>query len=113
MNLNRRKLGEIAEDRVADWLKANGWTLIARRFSTHHGELDIIALDGEEFVIVEVKSRLDGASPEDSMSVAKMASLHRAVSEYFVKAEESRPYRIDLAAVDGAGIRLTTLFPEP
>ena len=44
---NLRQLGAEAEDRAATYLLGLGYTLVTRRFKAAHGEIDLVALDGE------------------------------------------------------------------
>ncbi len=66
----RRSLGARGERDAVRLLVRQGYRLLARNWKVKAGELDIVALDGEEVVFVEVKSRrvkppgarFDGAS---------------------------------------------------
>lgn len=61
MTATRRRLGRTAEDLVAGRLVGAGWELLERNARTRHGELDIVALDGEALVFVEVKAGRAGS----------------------------------------------------
>jgi putative endonuclease len=50
-------LGRRGEDEVAAYLTALGWRVVDRNWRCASGEIDIVALDGGELVIVEVKTR--------------------------------------------------------
>ena len=50
-------LGRRGEQLVADHLEAAGWTIVDRNWRCSTGEIDIVALDGRDLVIVEVKTR--------------------------------------------------------
>lgn len=50
-------LGRRGEQLVADHLQALGWTIVDRNWRCRIGEIDIVALDGRELVVVEVKTR--------------------------------------------------------
>jgi putative endonuclease len=55
----RHALGLAVEEAVAAWLGTAGWTLVARRVrSTAGGEVDIVAIDRDDFLVaVEVRAR--------------------------------------------------------
>jgi putative endonuclease len=55
----RHRLGLAAEEAVARWLTAAGWTIVGRRVrSDEGGETDLIALDRDRaLVAVEVRAR--------------------------------------------------------
>ena len=106
MDINRREQGRRAEDEAAEFLRSKGMTIVTRRFKCRAGELDLIALDGELLVFVEVKQRLSGGNPEESVGPKKRAQLHKSANEYLEKmGEPAREYRIDLVAIDASGIR--------
>ncbi|MFZ5731933.1 MAG: YraN family protein [Pseudomonadota bacterium] len=49
--------GITAESRAAAWLIAKGYRILARRFRTPHGEIDIVARRRNLIAFVEVKAR--------------------------------------------------------
>lgn len=99
--------GFLAEDSAADYLVQIGYTIVTRRFKCRHGELDIVALDGETLVFVEVKERrAPGWSPEEGVDRKKVEALCAASEEYLWKmGETSRTVRFDLVAIDSDGLR--------
>lgn len=50
-------LGRHGEDAAARLLTSEGLTLVARNWRCGEGELDLVAVDGADLVIVEVKTR--------------------------------------------------------
>jgi putative endonuclease len=56
MSRNSVSLGKEGENRAVQALQAAGMSIIARNFRSSHGEIDIIALDGETLVFAEVKA---------------------------------------------------------
>lgn len=57
MPSTRQKLGFWAESVAADFLRAKGYSIIARHVTGQYGEIDILAKDHEMLVAVEVKAR--------------------------------------------------------
>jgi putative endonuclease len=51
------RLGISAESRAATYLMAKGYRIVARRWKSSVGEIDIIARRGRTLVFVEVKAR--------------------------------------------------------
>jgi putative endonuclease len=51
------RTGLSAESRAAAYLMAKGYRILARRFRTPHGEIDIVARRRELLAFVEVKAR--------------------------------------------------------
>ena len=58
--MQRQALGKYGEDLAVEELERRGYAILARRYRTRHGEIDIVARDGETMVFVEVKARADG-----------------------------------------------------
>ena len=102
-----RRLGADAEDRAADFLIEKGFTIITRRYKARHGEIDLVALDGDVLVVVEVKERTKpGYVPEESVSVMKAQRLGLAAAEYVRKnGALDREIRFDLVCFDPGGVR--------
>ncbi len=58
----RRCLGARAEDLCAGTLENRGWRILDRNWRIRLGEVDIVALEGNELVMVEVKALRVGNS---------------------------------------------------
>ena len=100
---NRQSLGQLGEDLACAELERRGYAIVARRFRTRLGEIDIVATDGETLVFVEVKARAtrtcgggaEAVTPYKQWRVARMAA------EYLVRRGlHDRPCRFDVVAVD-------------
>jgi putative endonuclease len=104
---NLRALGASAENRAADFLLSKGYTIVTRRFTTRKGEIDIVALDGDELVFVEVKLRMaPGYSPEEAVGPKKLKSLRAAADAYLSEfGSLDQSHRFDLVAIDQGGVR--------
>jgi putative endonuclease len=74
-------LGISAESRAAAWLIAHGYRILARRFKSPLGEIDIIAARRRTLIFVEVKARatLDAAAeavtPRQQQRIAGAAEI--------------------------------------
>ena len=55
----RIALGKLGEDLAVRELECRGYEILARRYRTRAGEIDVIARDGPATVFVEVKARED------------------------------------------------------
>ena len=96
------ELGRRAEDRAADHIeKSLGWKLLGRNIVNPYGELDIVALDGGELVIVEVRCRTLGEvqSSLDSVGPRKLRHLVNAGRAQADRMGWTGPWRIDLIAI--------------
>ena len=102
-----RRVGQDAEDRAAEFLIAKGLTLVTRRYTVRQGEIDLVALDGDEIVFVEVKLRnTPDYVPEEAVGPKKLLRLRRAADRYLMETGGlDRPHRFDIVAIDRSGIR--------
>ncbi|MFH2204096.1 MAG: YraN family protein [Elusimicrobiota bacterium] len=108
MTMRRALLGKWGEDRAARWLEERGWTVLERRWRCRLGELDIVAVDGDELVFVEVKTRssLRCGAPEEAVGRAKRARIVRAACAYMrFKGIGDRALRFDVVALSPEGLR--------
>jgi putative endonuclease len=53
----RRALGRLGERLAGEHLESLGFAVVERNARTRHGEIDLIAFDGETLAFVEVKTR--------------------------------------------------------
>ena len=84
MRNNNKATGERGEEIAAAYLKKKGYRIRERNYRCPLGEIDIIALDGEEVVFVEVKSRKsdDFGEPEAAVDARKQVKLSRIALSY-------------------------------
>lgn len=96
------ELGRMGEQAATDYLISLGWYVLARNWHGAHGELDVIAQDGETIVFVEVKARR-GATLDDAFARVnrrKQQSLALTAEEYLdATGQTDAAWRIDVIAV--------------
>jgi putative endonuclease len=100
------KLGELGEDLACEALRRRGLRIVARRYRTRYGELDIIAADGETTVFVEVKARRGSSFGEavESIPSWKRRRIGAMALDYLAWTNRlNHPCRFDVVAIDGAG----------
>ena len=105
MSTHKQVVGRWGEDTAAQYLAANGYTVLARNVHSAHGEIDIIASKDGLLVFVEVKTRSTHtfAYPEDSVTRRKQAYLLSAAEDYLQAHPESGDsWQFDVIAVEGA-----------
>ena len=70
-------LGISGDNLACDTLTRQGYAVLARRYRTRVGEIDIVARDGETLVFVEVKTRTseDFGIPADSVTWRKQRRI--------------------------------------
>lgn len=104
MTRYRQELGKYGEDLAARELRRRGYAILAKRFRTRYGEIDIVARDGETIVIVEVKARVTNAfgTASEAVTLAKQRKLASMATEFLVRKRlTNRPCRFDVVAIDG------------
>ncbi len=84
MPKNKRKFGDIGEDIACEHLASIGFEIIDRNYFYGHGEIDIIARDGDQLVFVEVKTRksLEYGQPEDAITKGKIRQIRKIAEAY-------------------------------
>lgn len=72
-------LGRAGESLAAEYLDQNGLTVLERNWSCAHGELDVVATDGERVVFCEVKTRsgVDYGGPVEAVTADKCRRIRR------------------------------------
>lgn len=81
-------IGKRGEDAAAAYLERAGMTVIERNWRHKNGEIDIIALEGEDLVLVEVKTRRTSAkgTPEEAVTPTKQRRIGRLAAAYVQQA---------------------------
>jgi putative endonuclease len=91
-------LGQKGEDKAASYLLDQGYRLAARNYRYDRKEIDIIAWDDEELVIVEVRTRATEyhEHPRDSLTPTKVNAITYAAEAYILENELDCRTRFDL-----------------
>ncbi len=85
--LPTKKLGNLGEEIAADILVRSGYEILERNFRTRHGEIDIVARDGDTLVFIEVKTRrsLVMGSAVSAVDERKVKRLRTMIGAYFLE----------------------------
>jgi len=99
---DRQGLGRRGEDLAAQHLAAQGYEIVVRNWRCEHGELDLVARDGDCLALVEVRARRGRAlgTPEESITPAKQAKLIDLAWAYVQENDWQGGWRIDVVAVE-------------
>lgn len=103
---SRQELGKLGEDLAVRELKRRGYAILARRYRTRFGEIDIVAEHGHEIVFVEVKARRTRAfgSAAEAVPNWKQRRVAAMALDYLARSRRSdRACRFDVVAIDDAG----------
>ena len=96
------RTGLSAESRAAAFLIAKGYRILAKRFRTPYGEIDLVARRRNLIAFVEVKarSRTRFGTPAEFVTPAKMRQLTLAAEAYLIEENLlSTPARFDVVEV--------------
>ena len=77
MDLSTRALGAYGERLACRYLLAQGLSILDRNWRCVRGEIDVVAVDGRELVVCEVKTRTTEAfgAPFESVTRSKQRRL--------------------------------------
>ena len=105
MTFARLAFGLEGENLACRELERLGYAIITRRYRTSHGELDIVARDGEYLVFVEVKAR-DGGSfgdPEEAVTGQKQQRIVWMATDYLARQGlDDVACRFDVVGIDAS-----------
>ncbi len=106
-NTYKRNLGRRGEEVAADYLRQQGYVLLARNWRCPAGEVDIVAREGETLAFVEVRTRRAGGrlgTPEESVTPRKQARMVEVAQTYLQEAGlDDAAWRIDVVAIEVGG----------
>ena len=101
----KNELGQKGENQAEQFLRRQGYKIVGRNITNPSGrrlgEIDIVALDGENVVFVEVKTRKSADMPLGlSIRPEKLRRLAR-IGEWYMKRAGwlSRKYRFDMVGI--------------
>jgi putative endonuclease len=98
----RIAFGKTGEDLAVSELEQRGYAIVARRWRSRAGEIDIIARDGDTLVFVEVKAREDHdfGDAAEAVTIRKRRTIVRVAKEYVVEQGWiDRPCRFDVVTI--------------
>ena len=98
----KRERGGKGEQFAAVFLERIGYTILEKNYVFAHGEIDIVAKDGDELVFVEVKTRYTKkfGAPEEAVTPAKQALVRRTAEGYVQEHHlENVSCRFDVIAI--------------
>lgn len=98
----RHKLGQIGEELASKYLEKQGYRIIQRNFRCKSGEIDIIAIDNDELVFIEVKTRASKlyGEPSEAVDENKRKHIYKTAAYYLhITKRENWYTRIDVIEV--------------
>ena len=97
----QQEIGEMAEQLAQDHLSKLGYHIHATNYHYGHLELDIVAQEGDELVIVEVKARsgLRYEHPSEAVTNSKIKRIVEAAEGYILDKNWEGETRFDVITV--------------
>lgn len=98
---DHNELGKRGELLAFSFLRDKGYTILQTNWRRGKLEIDIIALDGDELVFVEVKTRTTAlfGEPEDAVNPQKRRHLIQAANAYVIKSGYDKGSRFDVISI--------------
>ncbi len=99
---NNIEKGKKGEDMAAACLRKEGYKIVERNYRCLYGEIDIIAMDAEDIVFIEVKSRKSDnfGSPEDAVGIIKQRKISKVALNYLQEKKlTDHNARFDIVAI--------------
>lgn len=98
------ELGKLGEEVATRYLEAFGLAVVERNWRCPHGEVDVVACDDDQTILVEVKTRRGGlAAPELAVDAGKCERYRRLSLSYLNEHPDTRALRFDVIAVSVSG----------
>jgi putative endonuclease len=101
-----RKKGDAGELVAYDFLRGNGYRIVARKYKRRSGEIDLIGWDKDVLTFIEVKFRahLEHGRPEEAVDFRKQKQISRVAKEYRITHRlHDINYRFDIVSIQGSG----------
>ena len=100
-DLRKKILGRQGEELTCKYLKQHGYKIIERNYRTPFGEADVIALQGDTYCFVEVKTRINDAYglPAEAVNKSKQRRYRQMAGFFCAERKEEVSVRFDVAAI--------------
>lgn len=94
--------GNYGENIACEYLEKNDFQIIEKNFSCYLGEIDIVAIDKNELVFIEVKTRCQNffGDPREAVDTNKKNHIYNVAQYYLINKNLSDPYvRFDVIEI--------------
>lgn len=98
------ELGKWGEGYAAAYLRERGYAILEVDWKSGRRDLDIVAIDGDEVVFVEVKTRSSHflADPFHTIGQQKKQNIRRSIAHYMRSHPNYRKARFDIMILVGS-----------
>jgi putative endonuclease len=96
-----REAGDRGEAMAAEYLRENGYEILASQFRCRFGEIDLIAWDKDVLCFIEVKTRTNTKMglPREYVTPVKQSRIRKTALFYLADNDLDCPARFDVAEV--------------
>lgn len=99
----KQKFGDYGENKAEGHLRSKGYKILARKYRTKLGEIDVIAENKHFLVFCEVKTRTesnwDYGLPFESITKGKIRRIKKAAEFYLLLSPTSKQVRFDVFSI--------------
>lgn len=98
----KRDLGRQGEQAAEQFLRAQGYVLLARNYRCAYGEIDLVVRDRDTLVFVEVRTQSGPTfgDPLESVTQRKQRQIAKAAMHYVVRQRvANHPLRFDVIGI--------------
>ncbi|MEO6509257.1 MAG: YraN family protein [Patescibacteria group bacterium] len=101
--MHKQEIGHLGEQYAIQYLKEKHFKILHHHFTTHWGELDIVAQKRNKICFVEVKTRIGEAKgkPYEAVGFYKLRSIKRAANTFLLKySYKNYRYSVDVISIE-------------
>jgi len=104
------KTARLGEEKACEYLRALGYKIIEKNFRKGYGEIDIIAVDGNDLVFIEVKTRRSNnfGEPLEAINYFKLRTLIKTAYYY----KQLNPDLPDSLRIDAISVKISNNKPD-
>ncbi len=94
-------LGQLGEEYTKGYLERKGYQIVDVNWKYKHLEIDVIAIDRDELVFIEVKTRSDNTfgNPELFVTKEKRRNVKKAARAYLESGDFQGEVRFDIISI--------------
>ena len=100
-NMRNKQVGRFGENCAVDYLVSIGYRIAERNYRCEHGEIDIVAYDGDVLVFAEVKTRRSRrfGEPCEAVGIKKQQTIYDCATRYTIDNDTECEVRFDVIEV--------------
>lgn len=95
------KTGQLGEEIAKKYLEKKGYKILGQNVKNKFGEIDLVAQDKKQLVIIEVRTKTGDiyGTPEESLTQKKLHKLKLNAIGYVKRKDWKEDYRVDAVCI--------------